>query len=93
MLFEINLPGIKALYVGEIMAGRTLFKRLARTFESTLYKTLYKLIGRNSITQAGVLVFGLRTIFVLFKPYGITSEFRISIIDRHTSSPIVTQFF
>ena len=51
MLSVMSLPGIKALWVGEIIRGRIFFSRLAKTLEINLYKTLHKLIDLNSVTH------------------------------------------
>ena len=52
----------KADWFSVIRFGRNFFKRFARTFEKTLYNTLYKLMGLNSITNSGLLTFGIRVI-------------------------------
>jgi hypothetical protein len=53
MLSIIRQPGIKVLCVGAMIVGNNFFKLLARTLEISLYKTLHKLMGLNSVTQVG----------------------------------------
>ena len=57
MLFEINRFEIKALCVGDIIWGSTFFNLFESTFETNLYRTLQRLIGRNSITHDGFFIF------------------------------------
>jgi hypothetical protein len=76
MLSVINLPGIKALCVLEIISGRTTFNLLARIFEITLYKTLHKLIGLKSLTLAGEGPLGIRAILVELILASNSPEFR-----------------
>jgi hypothetical protein len=66
--------------VCEIIAGKIFFNLLAKTFEISLYKTLYKLIGLNYVTIGGFLIFGIKAIFVIFHAGGITPKLRVSII-------------
>jgi hypothetical protein len=61
--------------VGEIISGKTFFKRLAKTFEISLYDTLHKLIGLNFVTQIGFFTLGMSVICVIFNKGGKIQEF------------------
>ena len=59
----------KALCVSEIIEGRIFLSLFARTFETSLYKTLHKAIGRNSMTCSGFLTLGIRS-----SKFGLSQE-------------------
>ena len=46
----------------EMTVANTGFKRLARTFDITLYTTLHKLMSLKSDILSGLLIFGIRAI-------------------------------
>ena len=62
--------------------GEDDFRWLARTLEISLYSTLDKLIGRNSIFLVGLLDFGIREMLVLLSS-------AIDILRLSTSSTMV----
>lgn len=68
-----------------IIVGSNFFKRLARTFEKILYKTLQKLIGWNWCTYSGLFVFGIRVINVWFKGKSRIPVFNKDKIEDETS--------
>lgn len=45
--------------------GRIALRRLAKTFDMSLYRILVRLMGLNSVILEGLLVFGTRVILVL----------------------------
>ena len=75
------------------MESRIGFSLLARTFEIILYVTLQRLMGLNSLILDGRLVFGTRTIFVLFRTVKGALELRVFKMILLTSSPIISQYF
>jgi hypothetical protein len=64
----------------DIMEFKILFNLLPRTLEISLYITLHKLIGQNSLTHNGFFTFGINAIYVKFKLDGIIPEFKLDAI-------------
>lgn len=48
MLSEMALSDWKTLCVSEMMCGRIFLSLFAKTFDTNLYRTLQKAMGRNS---------------------------------------------
>ena len=67
-LSVICLPSTKTLCSSLITSGRIFFNLLARTMEIILYIMLHKLIGLNSVIFGGHFTFGMRHMYVSFKP-------------------------
>ena len=79
------------LYDSSITAANTFFSLLARILEISLYTTLHKLIGLNSIIFWGDFTFGMRHIYVSFSLHGILLELREERTQLTTSGPTIFQ--
>ena len=64
MLSVISRSFANVDWCSEIRLGRNFFSLFARTSEKFLYKTLHKLIGRNSVTNSGLTTLGTRVMKV-----------------------------
>lgn len=62
MLSKMRLLLVKALLCSIIVRGSTFLSQFAKTFENILYRTLHRLIGRNSKTSSEHLTFRMRVI-------------------------------
>ena len=59
-------------------------RQFSKTLEIILYRTLQRLMGRNSVTLLGIFTFGIRVIYVWLIDYNIWPEF------KHDKTPFVT---
>ena len=81
ILSEISLLLVKALWFSVIIFGRILFNLFAKTLEKILYRTLQRLMGRNSEPNFGFFFLGIRAIKFWFKCSGKEAIFRNLRID------------
>lgn len=93
ILSVIKRQATKADWVSEIIFGRHFLRRLLITFEMTLYETLHKLIGLNSVISVGLFVFGMRQMFVWFKRGSMVPLEKISFTVWRTTSAVMPQYF
>ena len=66
ILSNISLLLVKVLWFSVIIFGRILFNLFPRTFKKILYRTLQRLMGRNSKANSRFFFFGIRVIKVWF---------------------------
>lgn len=72
--------------------GSIYFSRLVKTFKTSLYITLHRLISLNSLVVVGFLTFGISTIKVKLIPLSNILPLRKFFIVVLTSEPIIDQY-
>lgn len=92
-LSDISLPATKAPCVGDTSRGRMPFRRAHKIFETILYETAHKLIGRRSVMRVGFGFFGNKQSCVKFQSCGITPSMKNFLTSSMICGPVIVQNF
>lgn len=74
-----------------MIRGITCLSLLVMTFETILYKTLYKLIGLNLLTRVGLLIIGIRAIKIELREDFLPISLRKARTTSLTATPTIDQ--